>query len=104
MAAPVFAQTQTASAASTTSLGVRAGVSAQPDQFFIGGDIESPRLGPTQRDAFRPNIEIGFGGDEGTHLAGNVEIVGCGLFVEMKTGVSNRPSLKATVGYVLKTR
>lgn len=57
-----------------TTYGVRAGVSADPNQFVIGGHIESPRLGLTQRVSFRPNVELGFGSDQ-TTLSGNVEFV-----------------------------
>ncbi len=59
---------------SQTTFGVRAGVSADPNQFVIGGHIESPRLGLTQRVSFRPNAELGFGSDQ-TTLSGNVEFV-----------------------------
>jgi hypothetical protein len=42
-------------------VGIRAGVSANPDQFFIGGHVQ---LGPiADRVWFRPNIEAGFGND-----------------------------------------
>ena len=55
-------------------LGVRAGVSADPDQFFIGGHIETPRLGEAKKASLRPNLEIGFG-DDTTVVAGNLELV-----------------------------
>ena len=39
--------------------GVRAGVSANPDQFYVGGHIMA---GPVAKDLwFRPNMEVGFG-------------------------------------------
>ncbi len=50
--------------------GVRAGVSADPDQFFFGGHVESRPLIP--RLTFRPNAEIGVG-DDVTTVALNVE-------------------------------
>jgi hypothetical protein len=52
------------------SAGVRAGVSADPDQFFFGGHVESRPLMP--RLTFRPNAEIGVG-DDVTTVALNVE-------------------------------
>lgn len=57
-----------------TTVGVRAGVSADPDQFFVGGHIESPRLGGLKIVSFRPNLEVGFG-DNVKVIAGNVEFV-----------------------------
>jgi len=56
------------------SYGVRAGVSASPDQFYFGGHVESPGLTQSGHLALRPNVELGFGSDV-THLAGNLEIV-----------------------------
>jgi hypothetical protein len=52
--------------------GVRAGVSADPDQFFFGGHVESRPL--LERVTFRPNVEIGVG-DETTVVAINIEFV-----------------------------
>lgn len=52
--------------------GVRAGVSADPDQFYIGAHGES---GPLIHEIrFRPNVEAGFG-DNSTVLALNGEFV-----------------------------
>jgi hypothetical protein len=42
-------------------LGVRAGVSADPDQFYGGIDYETAEL--LERLRFRPNLEIGVGDD-----------------------------------------
>jgi hypothetical protein len=42
-------------------VGVRAGVSADPDQFFVGLHYETAPL--FDRLRFRPNAEIGFGND-----------------------------------------
>lgn len=60
LAAPLSAQ----------SLGVRAGVSADPDQFFFGGHLETRPL--VDRLSFRPNLEVGFG-DDVTLVAMNLE-------------------------------
>ena len=60
VATPAFAQ----------SFGVRAGASANPDQFFFGGHYETK---PLMKDlTFRPNIEVGFG-DDVTLVAFNIE-------------------------------
>ena len=63
LAAPAAAQWQP---------GVRAGVSADPDQFFFGGHVESRPL--MEHLTFRPNVEIGFG-DDATLVAINIEFV-----------------------------
>ena len=52
--------------------GVRAGVSADPDQFFFGGHVETTPL--LEHVTFRPNVEIGVG-NEITVVALNVEFV-----------------------------
>ena len=52
--------------------GVRAGVSVDPDQFYVGGHYETGRL--VDRLHFKPNIEIGFG-DDITLTAINFEFV-----------------------------
>ena len=59
-AVPAFAQ----------EVGIRAGVSANPDQFYFGGHFETPAL--VDRLHFRPNIEIGVGNNV-TLYAFNVE-------------------------------
>jgi hypothetical protein len=64
----------TTPALAQTTFGVRAGGSADPDQFFIGAHFESPRLGESGRAALRPNVEIGFGHDV-TMLCMNLEMV-----------------------------
>jgi hypothetical protein len=61
-------------ASAQTTFGVRAGGSADPDQFFVGAHLESPRLGEGGRAALKPNVEIGFGHDV-TLLAMNLELV-----------------------------
>lgn len=60
MAAPAAAQT----------MGVRAGVSLDPDQFYFGGHVETDPL--VDRVRFRPNAEIGLG-DDLTVIAFNFE-------------------------------
>ena len=47
------------SAMAQQSVGVRAGVSADPDQFLFGGHLETAPL--LERLVFRPNAEIGVG-------------------------------------------
>jgi hypothetical protein len=61
--APIAAQTQA---------GVRAGVSANPDQFYFGGHIETTPL--VDRLRFRPNVEVGVG-DNLTLVAVNFEFI-----------------------------
>ena len=41
--------------------GVRAGISGQPDQVFLGVHLDTPSLGHVT--TFRPNVEVGFGGN-----------------------------------------
>jgi hypothetical protein len=47
--------------AAAQGLGVRAGASIDPDQFFFGGHLETPPL--VDQLLFRPNVEIGLGND-----------------------------------------
>jgi hypothetical protein len=48
--------------AAAQGLGVRAGVSGDPTQFYVGGHAE---IGPVVDTLwFRPNLEIGFGDDQ----------------------------------------
>jgi hypothetical protein len=59
-----------AAPAAAQDVGLRAGVSADPDQFYVGIHTE---LGPTaERLYFRPNLELGVG-DEVTTTAVNFE-------------------------------
>lgn len=51
-------------------VGVRAGLSIDPDQFFFGGHVETRPL--VDRLTFRPNAEIGVG-DDFTLLTFNIE-------------------------------
>jgi hypothetical protein len=52
------------------TLGLQVGASADPDQFYFGGHVESDPL--IERLRFRPNVEIGVG-DGGTLVALNFE-------------------------------
>jgi hypothetical protein len=52
--------------------GVRAGISVDPDQFFLGGHYETGPL--VDRLHFKPNLEVGFG-DDITHVGVNFEFV-----------------------------
>jgi hypothetical protein len=49
------------SPAAAQGLGVRAGASVDPDQFYFGGHVETAPL--LDQLHFRPNIEIGLGND-----------------------------------------
>jgi hypothetical protein len=51
-------------------IGLRAGVSASPDQFYFGAHFETPPL--VDRLTFRPNLEVGVG-DNVTLVAANFE-------------------------------
>ncbi|HYN08446.1 MAG TPA: hypothetical protein VES67_13770 [Vicinamibacterales bacterium] len=55
-----------------STLGVRAGASGGPEQFFVGAHVETPSLG--HNVTFRPNAEIGFGSDL-TLVAINLDLV-----------------------------
>lgn len=61
-----------ASAASAQGIGVRAGASADPDQFYFGGHFETGEL--AEHVHFRPNLELGVGNDV-TTVAANLELV-----------------------------
>jgi hypothetical protein len=53
-------------------VGVRAGVSGEPDQFYFGGHVD---MGPiTEQLWFVPNVEIGVGHDV-TLVTANIEFV-----------------------------
>ena len=52
--------------------GVRAGVSVDPDQFYVGGHYETEEL--VEHLHLRPNLEVGFG-DDVTTYAINIEAV-----------------------------
>lgn len=57
-------------AAQDLDVGVRAGVSVDPDQFYFGGHVQTEPL--IDRLRFRPNVEIGLG-DDVTLVGFNVE-------------------------------
>jgi hypothetical protein len=57
-------------AALAQDVGVRAGISVDPDQFYFGAHLETPPL--IDRLRFRPNAEIGIG-DDLTLIALNFE-------------------------------
>jgi hypothetical protein len=59
-----------ATPANAQSFGVRAGASANPDQFVFGGHYETKPL--IEHLTFRPNIEVGVG-DDVTLVAFNIE-------------------------------
>ena len=60
------------STAAAQGVGVRAGASVDPDQFYIGGHYETRPL--VERLHFRPNLEVGFG-DDLTAVGVNLEFV-----------------------------
>jgi hypothetical protein len=61
-----------ATASAQIAPGLRAGLSVDPDQFYVGGHIETGPL--VERLVFRPNAEIGFG-DDLTLVAVNFEFL-----------------------------
>jgi hypothetical protein len=62
----------TVTPASAQGLGVRAGASVDPDQFYFGGHYESRPL--VDQLHFKPNVELGVG-DDITTLGINFEFV-----------------------------
>lgn len=58
--------------AAAQGLGVRAGASVDPDQFYFGGHYESRPL--VEQLHFKPNLEIGIG-DDVTTVGLNLEFV-----------------------------
>jgi len=59
-----------AASARAQGVGVRAGASVDPDQFFAGAHFETGEL--VEHLRFRPNVEVGFG-DDVTLVAVNFE-------------------------------
>ena len=53
-------------------VGVRAGASVDPDQFYFGGHVETPAI--VDRIHLRPNLEIGVGDDQ-TLIGVNIEAI-----------------------------
>jgi hypothetical protein len=68
----VLASMAVPSLASAQGLGVRAGASVDPDQFYFGGHYESRPL--VEQLHFKPNVELGVG-DDITTLGINLEFV-----------------------------
>ena len=60
------------SSAAAQGVGVRAGASVDPDQFYVGGHYETRPL--VDQLHFRPNVEVGFG-DDVTAVGINLEFV-----------------------------
>lgn len=58
--------------AAAQGLGVRAGASVDPDQFYMGGHYESPPL--VEQLHFKPNVELGIG-DDVTTVGLNLEFI-----------------------------
>jgi len=58
--------------ANAQSVGVRGGISLEPNQFYFGGHVETPPLADMVH--FRPNVEIGLG-DDVTVVGLNFELV-----------------------------
>jgi hypothetical protein len=71
-AAIIVALALSSAAASAQGFGVRAGASADPDQFYFGGHVETREL--AEHIHFRPNVELGVGNDV-TTVAANLELV-----------------------------
>jgi hypothetical protein len=67
-----FVAAPTPAMAQAGGAGLRAGVSADPDQFFFGAHVDTGLL--VERISFRPNLEVGLG-DDITTLAGNFDFV-----------------------------
>lgn len=61
-----------AAPAQAQTFGVRAGASADPDQFYFGVHADTPPI--ADRISFRPNLEVGIGNDV-TLVAANLEFV-----------------------------
>jgi hypothetical protein len=66
----VFWLALSSASARAQGLGVRAGASADPDQFYAGVHYETAEI--VERLRFRPNVEVGVGGNV-TLVAMNVE-------------------------------
>jgi hypothetical protein len=56
----------------SAQIGIRGGISIDPDQAYFGGHYETPPL--IDRLYFRPNLEVGLG-DDVTHVGLNMEFV-----------------------------
>jgi len=72
LAVSVLLMPAAAANAQQSGAGLRAGVSANPDQFYFGGHFDTGYI--VDRLSFRPNVEIGLGSGL-TSVAGNFEFV-----------------------------
>jgi len=70
IACAVFVICLAAAPARAQGLGINAGVSADPDQFYFGIGYETAEL--LERLRFRPNLEVGVG-DDATLITANFE-------------------------------
>jgi hypothetical protein len=61
-----------AAATATAQIGIRGGISIDPDQGYFGVHYETPPL--IDRLYFRPNLEVGLG-DDLTHVGLNMEFI-----------------------------
>ncbi|MBM3779578.1 MAG: hypothetical protein FJW23_15290 [Acidimicrobiia bacterium] len=68
-------------AAAAQGVGVRAGVSADPDQFVFGGHLETDPL--VEALLFRPSVEIGLGD--------NLTVIGLNVEFAYKVPIENGP-------------
>src|SRR5581483_2250436 len=84
----------TAHAQDASAVGVKAGVSGSPGQFYAGLHYESAPFAGQLR--FRPNIEIGVGGDQ-TLIALNFELA---YYVPLETGRRGRNARAEWTAYV----
>ena len=57
---------------SAQNVGIQSGLSADPDQFYFGGHLETSAL--VDRVHFRPNVEVGLGNDL-TLITANMDFV-----------------------------
>ena len=62
----------TASAAAQSRVGIRGGISADPEQVYFGGHVDAAEI--AKQFWFRPNVEVGFG-DSRTLATFNAEFV-----------------------------
>jgi hypothetical protein len=70
LSAFVFVAAFATTASAQQGPGARAGISVNPDQFYIGGHYDTGEI--IDRLHLRPNVEIGFG-DDVTTVAFNIE-------------------------------
>jgi hypothetical protein len=63
-----------ASAEAQTTIAIRGGVSANPNQGLVGASLDMAGLAPHPDVSFRPSVEIGFGSGQ-TTVSGNLDLV-----------------------------